>query len=70
MIYDHIFLIDAVQKDLEGKSFLDHIKGKNNNKFDEIIYRILRKKTNMMEIIQSIPLEYSKIIYCPDSLRT
>ena len=55
---------------MKTKNFLDLIEGKNLDGCDKLISDIKNRKNSMTEIIQLIPLEYSKIIYRPDSQRT
>jgi len=55
---------------MKTKNFLDLIEGKNLDGCDKLISDIKNRKNSMTKIIQLIPLEYSKIIYRPDSLRT
>ena len=48
---------------------MDQIEGKKLDCCEKLISDIKTRKNSMTKIIRSIPLEYSKIIYSPDSLR-
>ena len=45
------------------------MEGKKLDGCEKMISDIKKRKNSMTDTIQSIPLEYSKIIYRPDSLR-